>query len=187
MGGSTTLKVISDVAGDAKIGQTVATGAIKGVAASKGVLSSIESAAPFVENVVPWAEKAAPVVEKWAVPVAVVAGGAKAAYQFSGGHNREGSQTLGSTGGAISGGIYGAEGGAALGTLICPGVGTVIGGVVGGIGGGIAGSAAGKYVGGWVHDGIVGISNWFNHSSSGQQPQQAPAPQNRSLVPAPAR
>lgn len=187
MGGSTTLKVVKDAASDLKTTHMITNGAIKATANSGKVLSRFEAATPFLEKAVPWAEKAGPIVEKAAIPIAVVAGGAKATYEFSQGHNREGSQTLGSTGGMIGGGIAGAEGGAAIGTLICPGVGTAIGGVIGGIGGGFAGSAAGKYVGGWIHDGVVGISHWFNHSSSGQQPQTpAPAPQNRGPAPAPA-
>jgi hypothetical protein len=187
MGGSTTLKVVKDATGDVKTTHMITSGALKATASSGNVLSKIEAAAPFVEKVVPWAEKAAPIVEKAAVPLAVIAGGTKATYEFSQGHHREGSQTLGSTGGAIGGGIAGAEGGAAIGTLICPGVGTVVGGVIGGIGGGFAGSAAGKYVGGWIHDGIAGISNWFNHSSSGQTHTASPAPQVRGLAPALAR
>lgn len=182
MGGS--LRVVKDATADAQITHTVVNGALKATAGSGGVLSKFEAAAPFVEKVVPWAQKAAPVVQKVAVPIAVVAGGAKATYEFSQGEHREGSQTLGSTGGAIGLAWAGAEGGAAVGTLICPGVGTVIGGAVGAIGGGIAGSAAGKYIGGWIHDGIMSIGSLFNRSSSGHQQTASSAPQVRGLAPA---
>jgi len=187
MGGSTTLKVVKEATSDLKTTHMVANGALQATAKSGTLLSKFEAATPFVEKAVPWAEKAAPIVEKWAVPVAVVAGGAKATYEFSQGHHREGSETLGSTGGAIGGAIGGAELGGTIGTFICPGVGTAVGGFIGGVGGGIAGSAAGKKIGGWIHDGIAGISSWFNHSSSGQQQPSTPAPQNRNLAPAPAR
>ena len=190
-GTTATLKTVEEVAGGVRNTHMVTTGVVKAVTTGNSVLSKVESVAPFLGKIAPYAEKAAPILEKVAIPITAVAGTAKAAWQFSGGHNREGSQTLGQTGGIIAGSIGGAEGGAAIGTLICPGLGTAIGGGVGGIIGGFAGSSAGKWLGGWIHDRVVDVKHSFNSAASGT-PEPAPAhlkqsaPAPTQALPAPA-
>src|ERR1035437_7892143 len=101
---NTTHTVTSGVVSAAKNGSTL-------LSRIEGVAPSLEKLAPTLEKIAPYAEKVAPILEKVAIPIAIVAGGAKAASEFAHGHDLKGSQTLGQTGGAIGGALAGTEGG----------------------------------------------------------------------------
>src|ERR1035437_791546 len=103
--------VVKEVAQALNTTHTVTSGVVSAAKNGSTLLSRIEGVAPTLEKIAPYAEKVAPILEKVAIPIAIVAGGAKAASEFAHGHDLKGSQTLGQTGGAIGGALAGTEGG----------------------------------------------------------------------------